>query len=159
MTRALVVAYAVAMAVGVGSTGAEAQTCAGTQVNVNSLAPNPINFGTATDPQLLGPPGYVDLTVTVRTNRQTGTVKLCARSSAANMGNSTPPGYTKPLTDLKAGTAGAPIVMTQAYQYLMQQTVNNARATFTVTVRVMLSYAHDWPGTYNAASLQFAAWR
>ena len=157
MTRSLVVACAVATAIGASTTGARAQTCTGTQVNVRTVAPNPIAFGTATDAMFLT--GYVNLTVTVTSNRQTGTVKLCARSTAANMGTSTPPGYTKPLADLRAGPAAAPIAMTQTYQFLMQQAVNNARATFTVTVRVMLSYANDRPGTYNAASLQFAAWR
>ena len=162
--RLALLACAVATAIAASAPVARAQTCTGTATTVNSVAPSPINFGTVTDAQMLG--SYVDLPVTVTTASFIGfgaaTVKLCVLSTDPNMGASTPPGYIKPLADLRVGPSGAPIAISQSYTYLAQQTVNviiyGGAATFSLTVRVMLSYANDAPGSY-LDHLQFGAWR
>lgn len=161
MIRQLVVACAVAAAIGGWAAVAEAQvTCTGTVVDVTLVTPSAIDFGQATDADLLGPPGYVEATVTVTTASVPGnrTIKLCVRSPDPNMGSSAPLGYVKPLTDLRVGPTGAPIPVSAAYQFVQQQSVHNSGATFTLAVRVQVSYANDWPGNY-LAHLEFGAWR
>ena len=158
MMRKLVVACVVAAAIGASAAGAGAQTCTGTAVTINSVAPGAVNFGTATDPMFQT--GYVDATVTVTTQAQRNrTIKLCVRSTDASMGTSTPPGYTKPLSTLLTGPAGTLVPVTTTYQFLQQKTtVGNVAAVYTLTVRITLSWTNDWPGNY-LAHLQFAAWR